>query len=130
MQLMPATAQKVAGRIGERYSRDRLLDDWQYNARLGQNYLAEQISTFGGSYLLAAAAYNAGPHRVDRWIGEYGDPRLPGVDVVDWIETIPFGETRNYVQRVLEALYVYRSRLTGTAGSMTIGQDLARGKRG
>ncbi len=55
--------------------------------------------TFGGSYVLAAAAYNAGPHRVDAWIGAYGDPRLPGTDMIDWIETIPFGETRNYVQR-------------------------------
>ena len=98
-------------------------------ARLGQSYLAEQILTFGGSYVLAAVAYNAGPHRVDRWIGAYGDPRLPGTDMIDWIETIPFGETRNYVQRVIEGLYVYRARLSGTAGPMTIGQDLARGVR-
>ena len=129
MQLMPATARKVAGRIGEVYSRDRLLDDWQYNARLGQTYLAEQIATFGGSYVLAAAAYNAGPNRVDGWIGAHGDPRLPGTDMIDWIETIPFGETRNYVQRVIEALYVYRARLSGTAGPMTIAADLARGVR-
>ena len=129
MQLMPATAKKVAGRIGEAYSRDRLLDDWRYNARLGQSYLAEQILTFGGSYVLAAVAYNAGPHRVDRWIGAYGDPRLPGTDMIDWIETIPFGETRNYVQRVIEGLYVYRARLSGTAGPMTIAADLARGVR-
>jgi len=129
MQLMPATARKVAGRIGEPYSRDRLLDDWQYNARLGQSYLAEQIVTFGGSYVLAAAAYNAGPNRVDGWIGAHGDPRLPGTDMIDWIETIPFGETRNYVQRVIEGLYVYRARLSGAAGSMTIEQDLARGVR-
>ena len=129
MQLMPATARKVAGRIGESYSRDRLLDDWQYNARLGQSYLAEQIVTFGGSYVLAAAAYNAGPHRVDAWIGAHGDPRLPGTDMIDWIETIPFGETRNYVQRVIEGLYVYRARLSGTAGPMTIAADLARGVR-
>ncbi|MGR3715871.1 MAG: lytic transglycosylase domain-containing protein [Thermohalobaculum sp.] len=129
MQLMPATARKVAGRIGESYSRDRLLDDWQYNARLGQSYLAEQILTFGGSYVLAAAAYNAGPNRVDAWIGAHGDPRLPGTDMIDWIETIPFGETRNYVQRVIEGLYVYRARLSGAAGPMTIEQDLARGVR-
>ncbi len=79
--------------------------------------------------MLAAAAYNAGPHRVDAWIGAYGDPRLPGTDMIDWIETIPFGETRNYVQRVIEGLYVYRARLSGAAGPMTIGQDLARGVR-
>ena len=129
MQLMPATARKVAGRIGESYSLNRLLDDWQYNARLGQSYLAEQIVAFGGSYVLAAAAYNAGPNRVDGWIGAQGDPRLPGTDMIDWIETIPFGETRNYVQRVIEGLYVYRARLSGAAGPMTIEQDLARGVR-
>ncbi len=130
MQLMPATAKMVAGQIGEAYSGARLLDDWQYNARLGQSYLAEQVITFSGSYVLAAAAYNAGPNRVDQWIGDYGDPRLPGTDMIDWIETIPFSETRNYVQRVLEALWVYRARMAGVAGPMTINQDLARGVRG
>ena len=130
MQLMPATAKKVAGRIGEAYSGDRLLDDWQYNARLGQTYLAEQIAAFSGSYVLAAAAYNAGPNRVGQWIDEYGDPRLPGTDMIDWIESIPFSETRNYVQRVMEALYVYRARMAGAAGPMSIKQDLTRGVRG
>jgi soluble lytic murein transglycosylase len=130
MQLMPATAKKVAGWIGEPYSQDRLLDDWQYNARLGQTYLARRIEEFGGSYVLAAAAYNAGATRVDGWIGEYGDPRLPGVDMIDWMESIPFGETRNYVQRVIEALYVYRARIAGNTGPMTIEADLARGVRG
>jgi soluble lytic murein transglycosylase len=130
MQLMPSTAQKVAGWLGEPYSRSRLTEDWRYNARLGQRYLAERIRQFGGSYVLAAAAYNAGAHRVDDWVGRYGDPRLPGVDVIDWIETIPFRETRNYVQRVIEGLYVYRARLSGEAGQMTILQDLTRGARG
>ncbi len=130
MQLMPGTARKVAGQIGESYSGERLLDDWQYNARLGQSYLAEQIAAFGGSYVLAAAAYNAGPHRASQWIAEFGDPRASNVDTIDWIESIPFGETRNYVQRVIEGLYVYRTRLSGTAGPMTIVEDLTRGKRG
>jgi len=130
MQLMPRTAKKVAGWIGEEYSRDRLTEDWQYNARLGQTYLARRIDQFGGSYVMAAAAYNAGASRVDTWIGTYGDPRLPGTDMIDWIETIPFSETRNYVQRVMEGLYVYRARLAGVAGSMSIEQDLARGVRG
>jgi len=129
MQLMPRTAKKVAAWLGEPYSKARLTEDWQYNARLGQSYLAEQVSTFGGSYVMAAAAYNAGPDRVDRWIGEFGDPRLPGADIIDWIETIPFRETRNYVQRVIEALYVYRARLSGAAGPMTIVNDLNRGRR-
>jgi len=130
MQLMPATAKKVAGWIGEPYSKPRLTQDWQYNARLGQRYLKRRIDQFGGSYVLAAAAYNAGAGRVDQWIGRFGDPRLPGTDMIDWMESIPFDETRNYVQRVMEALYVYRSRLAGRTGPMTIAQDLARGVRG
>jgi soluble lytic murein transglycosylase len=130
MQLMPRTAKKVAGWIGEEYSRARLTEDWRYNARLGQTYLARRIDQFDGSYVMAAAAYNAGASRVDTWVGTYGDPRLPGTDMIDWIETIPFSETRNYVQRVIEGLYVYRSRLSGVAGPMSIEQDLARGVRG
>ncbi len=128
MQLMPATAQKVAGWIGEPYDQNRLLTDWRYNVRLGETYLARRTAQYGGSYALAAAAYNAGAGRVDEWIATFGDPRLPGVDMIDWIENIPFEETRNYVQRVMEGLYVYRTRLTGQAGPMTIEQDLARGR--
>ncbi|MEM9735500.1 MAG: lytic transglycosylase domain-containing protein [Pseudomonadota bacterium] len=132
MQLMPATARKVAGWIGEEYSRGRLIEDWQYNARLGQTYLARRTQQFGGSYVMAAAAYNAGAGRVDQWIAAYGDPRRPGAtleDMIDWMETIPFNETRNYVQRVMEGLYVYRARLSGRAGPMTLVQDLERGTR-
>jgi soluble lytic murein transglycosylase len=129
MQLMPATAEKVAGWIGEPYDEGRLLSDWRYNVRLGETYLARRTAQYGGSYVLAAAAYNAGAGRVDEWVAEFGDPRLPGVDTIDWIEMIPFEETRNYVQRVIEGLYVYRTRLSGQAGPMTIEQDLARGKR-
>jgi len=127
MQLMPATARKVSGWIGEPYDRARLTGDWRYNARLGQRYLARRIERYGGSYVLAAAAYNAGAHRVDDWIERFGDPRAPWVDTVDWIESIPFRETRNYVQRVIEGLYVYRTRLSGEAGPMTVRTDLARG---
>ncbi len=128
MQLMPGTAKIVATQLGLEYDRSRLLDDWQYNATLGQTYLADQIDRFAGSYVMAAAAYNAGPHRVDQWISEYGDPRLGSVDLIDWMETVPFEETRNYMQRVVEGLYVYRSRISGVAGPMTIEQDLARGR--
>jgi soluble lytic murein transglycosylase len=127
MQVMPATAKKVAGWIGEAYSPDRLTADWRYNARLGQAYLARRIGEFGGSYVLAAAAYNAGKGRVDQWIAERGDPRMAGKDMIDWMEEIPFSETRNYVQRVMEGIYIYRSRLTGKAGPMTIVDDLSRG---
>ena len=80
--------------------------------------------------MLAAAAYNAGAHRVESWIEEFGDPRQPGTDMIDWMESIPFDETRNYVQRVMESLYIYRTRLSGTAGPMTLQNDLARGVRG
>ena len=130
MQLMPATARRVAGWIDEPYDRARLTRDWRYNARLGQTYLARRTEQFAGSYVLAAAAYNAGAHRVEKWIDRLGDPRRGDVDMIDWIESIPFSETRNYVQRVMEGLYVYRTRLSGEAGEMTIRADLARGTSG
>lgn len=132
MQLMPATAKKVAGWIDEPYSKSRLTQDWQYNARLGQTYLARRTTQFGGSYVMASAAYNAGSGRVDRWLLENGNPQRAGAtteDMIDWMENIPFRETRNYAQRVMEGLYVYRARLSGQAGPMTIVQDLARGVR-
>lgn len=110
MQLMPGTAQKVSRDLGIGYDLGRLTSDPAYNVRLGQTYLAEMLGRFGGANILAAAAYNAGPHRVDQWLGRMGDPRR-GVDPIDWIEHIPFYETRNYVQRVLEGLHVYRARL-------------------
>lgn len=113
MQLMPATAQRVAVSEGVAYSRSRLTQDPAYNTRLGGAYLADQIARFDGYLPMAAGAYNAGPHRIDRWLVDYGDPRIGQVDPVDWIELIPFSETRNYVQRVTEALQVYRVRLSG-----------------
>ncbi|SEB06169.1 lytic transglycosylase domain-containing protein [Rubrimonas cliftonensis] len=110
MQLMPGTAQKVSRDIGLGYDLGRLTTDPAYNARLGQTYLAEMLSRFNGAKMLAAAAYNAGPGRPEQWIGRFGDPR-GAADAVDWIETIPFNETRNYVMRVLEGVHVYRARL-------------------
>ena len=82
-----------------------------------------------GPYVLAVAAYNAGPNRVKQWIGQYGDPRLKTVDTIDWIESIPFGETRNYVQRVLENVQVYRQRVNPASGGR-LASDLERGGRG
>ncbi len=108
MQLMPATAQGVADDLGIYHTRAKLTSDPLHNMRLGTAYMAELLDAQGGSYVRAIAAYNAGPSRVYRWINEYGDPTAPGTDIVDWIEQIPFSETRNYVQRVLEALIVYR----------------------
>ncbi len=113
MQLMPATAHQVAHRIGVPYRRAMLTENPAANLRLGRAYLQEMLDTFSGTSMLALAAYNAGPHRVVRWIKDYGDPRHSDVDPVDWIEQIPFDETRNYVQRVLEGQAVYRLALTG-----------------
>jgi len=127
MQVMPATARQVAGEIGLEYSRDRLTSDWRYNASLGTAYLGGLIEVYEGSYILAFAAYNAGPHRVDQWIELYGDPRDPLTSVVDWIEHIPFRETRNYVMRVAESLHVYRARLTGETQQVQLMKDLTRG---
>jgi soluble lytic murein transglycosylase len=107
MQLMPRTAEEQAGKLGMNYSYDRLTDDPSYNVMLGSQYFQRLRDSFGGSYLLAVAAYNAGPGNVRRWIEANGDPRLPGADVVNWIEQIPLSETRGYVQHVLENAVVY-----------------------
>jgi len=111
MQVMPATAKRVARKKRMPYSRDKLLQDPNYNMVIGQVYLADMIESFEGSYPMALAAYNAGPHRVRRWIKSFGDPREDGTDTIDWVELIPYSETRNYVQRVLENLVVYRAHL-------------------
>ncbi len=111
MQLMPATAKRVARKLKIPYRRRKLIDDPAYNMRLGVAYLNQMLERYDGSRLLALAAYNAGPGRVDRWIKRFGDPRKPGVDAVDWGERIPFNETRNYVQRILEAVPIYDLRL-------------------
>ena len=116
MQLMPATARNVARGSGMHYSSPLLTEDPDYNLRLGRTYLQAMLERFDGNYALALAAYNAGPARVDSWIQKRGDPRSPAVDIIDWIERIPFSETRNYVQRVLEGLQVYRLRLAHQPG--------------
>jgi soluble lytic murein transglycosylase len=126
MQLMPATAKHVAGKIGVAYDEGRLTTDGDYNIGLGRAYLQQLLERYNGSYVLAIASYNAGPARVSEWLNEYGDPRGYGVDVVDWIEMIPFSETRNYVQRVLENLQIYRYRMDGSAVALTLEQDLGR----
>jgi soluble lytic murein transglycosylase len=107
MQLMPGTARQSAGRAGVPYDLGRLTEDPQYNVLIGNYYLNEVLGEWGGNAVLAAAAYNAGGGNVRRWIAANGDPRMPGVDVVRWIEEIPFSETRNYVQRVIENSVVY-----------------------
>ena len=128
LQLMPATAREEAGKMGLPYSKGRLTSDPGYNAALGAHFLTRLLDRFDGSYVLTAAAYNAGPSRAIAWREKYGDPTRMKVDeVVDWVERIPFTETRNYVQRVLENYGTYRARLDGRP--LTIGRDLTVGRR-
>jgi soluble lytic murein transglycosylase len=113
MQLLPSTARDTARRVGVAFDPARLIGDPAYNIQLGAAFLGQLINDEGGSYVLALAAYNAGAGRVQQWIAAYGDPRAANVDPVDWVERIPFDETRDYVQRVSENLGVYRARLSG-----------------
>jgi soluble lytic murein transglycosylase len=127
MQLMPGTAELMAREMNLPYSRDRLTSDPAYNAQLGAGYLARLIAEFGDAPVLVAAGYNAGPGRPRDWVRTLGDPRLPGVDVVDWVEHVPFAETRNYIMRVLESLVIYRARLDGPQAAPRLTQLLKGG---
>ena len=115
MQILPSTARDTARRLGVPFDAGRLIGDPAYNIQLGAAFLGQLVADEGGSYLLALAAYNAGAGRVQQWIAAYGDPREAGVDPVDWVERIPFDETRDYVQRVSENLGVYRARFGSLA---------------
>lgn len=126
MQLMPATAKRVARQISVPYSPSRLTTDPAYNAMLGAAHLGDLIENYSGSYIMSVAAYNAGATRVGEWTDKFGNPRSTAVDPIDWIENIPFSETRNYVQRVMENLEVYRSRLSGNAERVRLAEDLRR----
>jgi soluble lytic murein transglycosylase len=127
LQLLPGTAKEVAARAGLEYSQVRLAADGGYNATLGARYLSEQIDRFDGSYILTFIAYNAGPRRAEEWIKRYGNPKGKSIDeVVDWVERIPFSETRSYVQRVMENYQVYKWRLNG---QYDIVQDLRFGRK-
>ena len=127
MQLMPATARTVAGKMKiKRFKIDSLTADPRSNVMLGANYLAGLVDHFNGSYVLAIAGYNAGPGRVGGWIRDNGDPRPKLEDTIDWIERIGVSETRNYVQRVIENLEIYRARLGGGSATNNIIKDLSR----
>ncbi|EKV31405.1 Soluble lytic murein transglycosylase precursor [Caenispirillum salinarum AK4] len=127
MQLMPGTAEGEARKLSLGYDKGRLTDDPAYNVILGSTYLRDLIDGFDGSYIMAIAGYNAGPARSRQWAERFGDPRSGRVDPVDWVEMIPFSETRNYVQRVLEGLQVYRARLGETDRlAMKMKSDLMR----
>jgi soluble lytic murein transglycosylase len=124
MQMMPASAKVAAKQAGLPYRPEALLSDVPYNMQLGMTEYRGHLDRYGGSLVLAAASYNAGPGNARKWIAANGDPRTPGVDPIDWIELIPFGETRNYVQRVLENTQVYRARLAGKDAALRILPDL------
>lgn len=126
MQVMPTTAKAVAADLGilSSHSTDRLTSDWRYNAKLGSNYLAGLAGDFDGNIVMMAAGYNAGPGRPTKWIEMFGDPRRGDMDIVDWIEYIPFNETRNYVMRVTESLPVYRARLGGEPLPIPFSEEL------
>lgn len=127
MQFLPRTARLEARRQGLPFRVSWLTDDPGYNMTLGGAHLDTLLRQFNGSYIMTAAAYNAGASRPKRWVRDYGDPRAGEVDPIDWVEFIPFSETRNYVQRVLENTQVYRHRLSGEPESVRLSEDLRRG---
>ncbi len=126
MQLMPGTAAQVAKKLELPFSLPRLSSDGLYNMMLGRSYIEAMIDDFGGSYPLAIAAYNAGPGRIRQWVRDFGDPRGHDLTMVDWIEMIPFTETRVYVKRVLENLQVYRGQTGDNPAAFSLVADLAR----
>ena len=126
MQVLPGTGKLIAKKFGFPFDQGRMLSDPAYNAQMGAAELGDVLESYRGSYILSFVAYNAGRGRVKQWIEKYGDPRAPGVDPIDWVERIPFSETRNYVQRVLENMQVYRAQL-GNSSRLTIEADLRGG---
>jgi soluble lytic murein transglycosylase len=126
MQVTPAAGRDTAKRFNVTFDQRRLSQDVVYNAQLGTAELGNDIANWRGSYILAFVAYNAGPRRAKEWVEQYGDPRNPKIDPIDWIERIPISETRNYVQRVLENMQVYRA-LVQNNPKLLIEADLRRG---
>ena len=126
MQVTPSAAKYVTKKYGASYDLGRLKNDSVYNTTLGAAELGGLLEDYRGSYIMSFAAYNAGRGSLKKWIARYGDPRDPNVDAVDWVERIPFSETRNYVQRIMENLQVYRARFGG-GSRLQIEADLHRG---
>lgn len=127
MQLMPGTAKAVAKQYKVKFQVADLTNP-TYNVQLGEAHLRDLIDSYSGSYFLALAAYNAGGGRVQEWMHAFGDPRDARTDPVDWIERIPFSETREYVKKIMETLQLYRSRLSGSEKALQLVQDLNRGR--
>jgi soluble lytic murein transglycosylase len=126
MQVTPEAARDTARRFKVTYDGNRLRKDPVYNMQMGAAELSNLLHYYRGSYLMTFAGYNAGMGRVRQWVAAYGDPRDPNVDPIDWAERIPLAETRNYVQRVMENMQVYRARFGGGT-HLAIEADLKRG---
>lgn len=126
MQLMPRTALIVARQHKVKYRKSKLTQDPSYNMMLGVAHLRDLMDSYKGSYILSLAAYNAGGGRVKDWTGQFGDPRNPGVDAIDWVERVPFTETRQYIQKILLTMQIFRSRLEGPDKALRLVQDLNR----
>ena len=126
LQVMPMTARHICRGYKLKCDIPRLMKDAAYNTMLGSAYIADRVEEFSGSYVLAVASYNAGPGRAREWINEFGDPRQGKVDVIDWIHRIPVEETREYVQKVLSNIQVYRARLGDEANAVRLNIDLKR----
>jgi soluble lytic murein transglycosylase len=127
MQLIPSTARMTANRHGLPYSGPDSLYNATQNMQLGMAHMGDLLADYAGSYVMIAGAYNAGPGRVNEWTGRFGDPRSSSVDAIDWVERVPFGETRNYIMRVLENAQIYRALLNGREAPLQLASDLRRG---
>jgi soluble lytic murein transglycosylase len=130
LQVMPVTARHVCRDYKMTCQLSRLATDPAYNATIASAYIGDRMAEFAGSYVLTLAGYNAGPGRARQWIREFGDPRDPGVDPVDWIERIPFEETRDYVKKVLANVQVYRARIGNEKEALQVIGDLYRASTG
>ena len=128
MQVTPISALDTSRRFKVKYDKARLLSDPVYNMQMGAAELSALLAQYRGSYIMTFAGYNAGRGRIRQWVAAYGDPRERGVDPVDWAERIPLAETRNYVQRIMENLQVYRYRFGG-GNRLLIEADLRRDTR-
>ena len=122
MQVMPATAKEVSRKLKIKYVKRDLLIDENYNIQIGTYYLKYLLNRFEGSKILSLAAYNAGPGNLKKWIEKMGDPRKKGIDPLIWIELIPYGETRNYLKRVLEAYWPYKMKINQELSDPNLGK--------
>jgi soluble lytic murein transglycosylase len=129
LQVMPITARHVCRDYKIKCDIPRLMKDPVYNTMMGSAYISDRMDEFSGSYVLTLAGYNAGPGRAREWIKEFGDPRDGTVDPIDWIHRIPFEETRDYVQKVLSNIQIYRARLGEEANAVRLKADLKRAVR-